>query len=105
MHDVVLVLTTFPIDPDEANAFARTLVEERLAACVNVHSAVTSIYRWEGAIEEAVERQLAIKTTTARLEALKARIKELHPYDVPEILVVPIAGGGEEYLRWVMDSV
>jgi periplasmic divalent cation tolerance protein len=105
MHDVVLVLTTFPIDPDEANAFARTLVEERLAACVNVHSAVTSIYRWEEAIEEAVERQLTIKTTTARLEALKARIKELHPYDVPEILVVPIAGGGEEYLRWVMDSV
>jgi periplasmic divalent cation tolerance protein len=105
MHDVVLVLTTFPIDPDEANAFARTLVEERLAACVNVHSAVTSIYRWEGAIEEAVERQLTIKTTTARLEALNARIKELHPYDVPEILVVPIAGGGEEYLRWVMDSV
>jgi periplasmic divalent cation tolerance protein len=105
MHDVVLVLTTFPLDPDEANAFARTLVEERLAACVNVHSPVISIYRWEGAIEEAVERQLTIKTTAARVEELKARIKELHPYDVPEILVVPVAGGGEEYLRWVMDSV
>ena len=103
MHDVVLVLTTFPTDPDEANAFARTLVEERLAACVNVHSPVTSIYRWEGAIEEAVERQLTIKTTTARVEALKARIKELHPYDVPEILVLPIADGGEDYLRWVRE--
>ena len=104
MPDVVLVLTTFPIDPDEANVFARMLVEERLAACVNVHSPVTSIYRWEGAIEEAVERQLTIKTTTARVEALKARIKELHPYDVPEILVVRIADGGDEYLRWVGEN-
>ena len=104
MYDVVLVLTTFPIEPDEANVFARTLVEERLAACVNVHSPVTSIYRWEGAVEEAVERQLTIKTTMSRLEALKARIAELHPYDVPEVLVIRIADGAEAYLQWVMQS-
>ena len=104
MPDVVIVLTTFPADPNGAQVFARALVEDGLAACVNVHQPMTSIYRWEGKVEDALEHQLTIKTTPARVAALIARIEELHPYDVPEILVLPIADGGTAYVQWVRDS-
>ncbi len=100
MADYVLVLTTMP-DDGRAEELARTLVGERLAACVNVHAPMASTYRWEGAIQRDAERPLTIKTTAARLEALKARLHELHPYEVPEFLVIPVAGGGEAYLRWL----
>ena len=103
MPDIAIVLTTFPADPDGAKAFARTLVDERLAACVNVQAPMTSIYRWEGAVEEALEHQLTIKTTTNHVADVIARIQELHPYDVPEILVLPVADGGEAYLRWIKE--
>ena len=100
----VIVLSTFPADGD-ADALARTLVDERLAACVNLLPPMTSMYRWEGKIERSLERQLIIKTTAAGVDQLKARLTELHPYDVPEILVIPIADGSAKYLEWLRNSV
>ena len=101
--DVALVLTTFPADQDPA-ALARTLVEERLAACVSVLAPMQSIYRWEGKVAQATEHQLIIKTTAARVETLKQRLHDLHPYDVPELLVLTISDGAESYLRWLSDN-
>lgn len=98
--DVFLVLTTIPGDLD-VDELARPLLEARLAACVNVLPPMRSIYRWQGAIETAEERQVIVKTTRARLGAVQAELSARHPYDVPELLVVPVAGGGEAYLRWV----
>ena len=100
----VIVLTTFPGDGD-STAFARTLVDERLAACVNVLPPMESIYRWKGAVEQASERQVIMKTTAAQLDDLNKRIATIHPYEVPELLVLPIAGGGEKYLKWISESV
>jgi periplasmic divalent cation tolerance protein len=100
----VIVLSTYPADQDPL-PLARTLVDERLVACVNVLPPMQSVYRWEGQREEAAERQLVMKTTADRVEALQARLVELHPYDVPELLVLPIADGAEPYLRWVHESV
>ena len=99
----VLVLTTLGAGADAA-AFARTLVDERLAACVNVLPAMTSIYRWKGAVEEDREQQLVIKTTPGRVAALEARFRDLHPYEVPEFLVLPAGGGSAAYLAWVAES-
>jgi periplasmic divalent cation tolerance protein len=101
--EYVLVLTTLPTDADGA-AFARTLVEEHLAACVNLLAPMESIYRWDGNIETEAERQLVIKTTRERVAALWDRVRELHPYDVPEFLVLPIVDGNDAYLRWVGES-
>jgi periplasmic divalent cation tolerance protein len=98
--DIIIVLTTLSVSTD-ARALAETLVDERLAACVNVLAAMDSVYRWEDEIEHQQERQLVIKTTTARLEALRERLAELHPYDVPELLVIPVTDGGQTYLDWV----
>jgi periplasmic divalent cation tolerance protein len=103
VDDFVLVLTTFPADGD-AGKLARALVDERLAACVNVLPPMRSIYTWRGSTEDAEERQLLIKTTTDRLKELQIRVKELHPYDVPEFLVVPILEGSHDYLTWVAES-
>jgi periplasmic divalent cation tolerance protein len=101
---LVIVLTTLPADAN-ATALARQLIDERLAACVNALAPMTSIYRWEGAIQEESERQLVIKTSTARLEALKARLHALHPYQVPEFLVLQVDGVSTRYAQWVDDSV
>jgi periplasmic divalent cation tolerance protein len=98
-----LVLTTCP-DATTAEEIARELVEERLAACGNVVPGLTSIYRWKGAIERADEWLLLLKTTSDRLEALAARMRELHPYDVPEILTIEIARGDADYVRWVVEE-
>ena len=100
---VAIVLTTFPADQDPA-PLARALVDEHLVACVNVHDVMHSIYRWAGKIEEASERQLVIKTTPARVDAVKKRIVELHPYEVPEVLVLPVADGSRAYLQWVHEA-
>jgi periplasmic divalent cation tolerance protein len=81
------------------------LVTERLAACVNVMHEMESIYRWRGQVETGRERQVIIKTTTDRIPALKARLHELHTYDLPEFIVVPIAGGSDPYLQWIRESV
>jgi periplasmic divalent cation tolerance protein len=101
---VVIVLTTLGADVDAAS-LARTLVEERLAACVNILPAMTSVYRWEGSVEEARERQLLIKTTADRVDMLESRLRALHPYAVPEFLVVPVAAGSDAYLAWLGESV
>ena len=101
---VSIVLTTLSADADAA-ALAKTLVEERLAACVNIVPGVTSIYRWQGAVSQDREQQLVIKTTTASLNALEARLRQLHPYDLPEFIVFHASGGSDAYLSWVIESV
>jgi periplasmic divalent cation tolerance protein len=101
--DTVVVLTTIGADADAA-ALARTLVEERLAACVNVLPPMTSVYRWKGQIEQDREQQMLIKTTAGRVAALEARLRTLHPYDVPEFLVIRVAGGSDAYLAWLRES-
>ena len=102
-HEYVMVLTTLPVDADSPG-FARSLVEERLAACVNLLAPMESVYRWEENIEQETERQVVIKTSRDRVAMLWDRIRELHPYDVPEFLVLPIVDGNDAYLRWVADS-
>jgi periplasmic divalent cation tolerance protein len=99
----VIVLTTVGADADAA-AIARTLVEERLAACVNLLPEMTSIYRWKGSVEQEREQQLVIKTSEACLAALEIRINELHPYDVPEFLVLRASDGSERYLAWMKET-
>ncbi|MBI3403815.1 MAG: divalent-cation tolerance protein CutA [Acidobacteria bacterium] len=91
-------------DDDRADALARTLVDERLAACVNVHSPMTSVYRWRGQVERERERQLVIKTTRDRLAAVETRLRALHPYELPEFIVVDADGGSAAYLQWVTDE-
>lgn len=90
----------------EARKLARAIVEKRLAACVNIHTApVESIYRWKGKIETAREYLLVIKTTARRVKALEREILRLHSYDTPEFLVLPVSSGSRAYLRWLIDSV
>jgi periplasmic divalent cation tolerance protein len=101
--DYVLVMTTLPAAHDAA-AVARALLEDRLAACVNVLPEMRSIYRWKGAIEEERERQVLIKTTRRRLTDLSERLRALHPYEVPEFIVVPIVDGSDAYLGWIGES-
>lgn len=96
----MVVWTTWPADGD-AGAFAKTLVEERLAACVNVLPPMLSFYRWNGAVETASERQLLIKTTAAHVAALEKRVQALHPYEVPEFVVLDITAGSPAYLSWL----
>ena len=101
--EYVVVLTTLPADVDSV-AFARGIIEERLAACVNLLPPMQSVYRWEGHVEQEAERQLIIKTTRDRTLALWDRVRELHPYEVPEFVVVPIVDGNDAYLRWIGES-
>ena len=101
--DCVLVWTTVGLTADW-RGISSILVAERLAACVNVLPEMESTYRWQGAIETGRERQLVIKTTAARIEALRARVHELHDYELPEFIVMPIAGGSEPYLNWIRES-
>jgi periplasmic divalent cation tolerance protein len=99
---VSIVLTTLGADADAA-ALARTLVEERLAACVNILPPMTSIYRWQGKLEQDREQQVVIKTSPDRVAALQTRLRQLHPYELPEFLVLD-ATGSDAYLAWVADS-
>ena len=89
----------------EGESLARTLVEERLAACVNRVRPVQSIYRWEGKVEQSEEELLIIKSKKSLLGKLQLRIKELHSYSVPEIIALPIVEGSEDYLRWVDEQL
>jgi periplasmic divalent cation tolerance protein len=103
IHDgAAIVLTTLAAEADAA-ALARTLVEERLAACVNVLPEMTSVYRWKGDIEQDREQQLVIKTSAESIEALRARLRELHPYELPEFLVLN-AQSSQTYLAWIADA-
>lgn len=99
----LVTLCTVP-DRDTGERIGKCLVEERLAACVNLIPGLTSIYRWQGKVENTSEVLLVIKTTGARFEAVRKRIKELHPYEVPEIIAVPIAHGDPEYLKWITEN-
>lgn len=101
---VLVVLSTFG-SLDEARAICRQLVEERLAACANLVPAVESIYRWQGAVETATETLAILKTTPEGFAKLEARLRELHAYEVPEIVALPVQGGSEAYLRWVGENV
>jgi periplasmic divalent cation tolerance protein len=100
----ILVLCTCPEDVVAAR-IATTLVEERLAACVNRLSRMASTYRWEGKVQTETETLLMIKTSAGRFEALSRRIHELHPYEVPEVLALPLVEGSERYLAWLGQSL
>lgn len=102
--DVRTVLTTVP-DAETGERIGRMLVEERLAACANVVPGVVSLYRWQGALERSTEALVVLKTTSNRLEALRARAVELHPYDVPEVIALAVEGGHSPYLAWVRAEV
>jgi periplasmic divalent cation tolerance protein len=101
--EYVIALSTFPAGADTARA-AHTLVEERLAACVNILPAMTSVYRWKDGVEQDSEHQLVMKTTRARVPSLWQRLQELHPYDVPEFVVIPVIDGNPVYLNWIGES-
>ena len=101
--DVLLVLTTVP-DTATAQEIADALVGGGLAACVTALPAATSTYRWQGAVERAEEIPLMIKTTRARLDALSAALRAHHPYEVPEILALPVEAGLPAYLAWVAEA-
>lgn len=100
MSEAVVVLTNLP-DRAAALHVARELIARRLAACVNVLAECTSVYRWQGTVENATEVPLLIKTRAALYPEVEAAIRELHPYELPEIIAVPIAYGLTEYLEWV----
>jgi len=101
--DTRIALTTIGSESD-ALSLAKTLVDERLAACVNVLPAMTSVYRWKESIEQDKEHQVVIKTSSDRLPALETRLRQLHPYELPEFLILDVEGGAA-YLAWVRESV
>lgn len=100
------ILICFCTCPDAGSAahLADTLVDERLAACVNIVPGLRSVYRWQGEVERSDEVLLLIKTTRARLPALSARVLELHPHELPEVVAVEVAGGLSAYLDWVAEQ-
>jgi uncharacterized protein involved in tolerance to divalent cations len=102
-NDCVVVWTTISTTAD-GHQLASTLVEEGLAACVNVLPQMDSVYWWKGEVQSDHERQLIMKTTAARVPALQARLLQLHEYDVPEFLVLPVVGGSDAYLNWIRES-
>ena len=91
-------------DAEWLAGFTRTMVEERLAACGHTATAIRSIYRWQGAVHDDAEVLLILKTRAALSGALAARVRALHPYQLPEVLALPVAGGSEPYLDWVRSA-
>lgn len=105
MTDKVVVLVTCG-SAKEARRIAKAVVEQKLAACVNILDArVQSIYRWEGRVESAKEFLLVMKTSRQRMAALQKKIEQLHGYDLPEIIALPIVAGSRRYLAWIADSI
>jgi periplasmic divalent cation tolerance protein len=102
--ETIVVFSTLP-DAETARKVGRSLVEEKLAACVNIIPQIESIYRWKGAIESANETLAVIKTTAEKYSLLEARIRELHSYETPEIISLQIGGGLPDYLNWIEQSV
>ncbi len=100
MTDKIVVLTTCA-SREQAESIAKRLVEQRLAACVNLLAGVHSVYRWRGAVEESSEWLLIIKSRRNLFEPLQAEIRRLHSYDVPEALALPVVDGSEAYLDWL----
>jgi periplasmic divalent cation tolerance protein len=104
MTDKILVLSTCAAEAD-AERLARALLDTRLAACVNVVPGVRSFYRWKGEIESEIEFMLIIKTSRDLFPALRAEIEKLHPYEVPELLALPVLAGAENYLSWLESNL
>jgi periplasmic divalent cation tolerance protein len=104
MTDKRVVLTTTG-SHDEARKIARELVEQHLAACVNIVPRIESVFRWQGTVEKAEEFLLIIKTTEKASERVQVLIRGIHSYDLPECIVLPISQGSDAYLRWIEDSV
>jgi periplasmic divalent cation tolerance protein len=102
MLHVVLITAK---DSAEAERISKQLVEEKLAACVNVLPKISSTYRWKGKVVHASEALLLVKTSDEKLDGLIARVKELHSYEIPEILALPIERGSREYLKWLEESL
>ena len=100
MEQVLIVMTNLP-NAQAASTLASALVEARLAACVNLLPAVQSVYRWQGKVERATEMTLLIKTTQRHYAALEAAIRAAHPYDLPEVIALPVTAGLPSYLQWV----
>ena len=98
--DVVVLYTTFE-NMAAAKNCGRTLVEERLAACVNILPDMVSVYRWEGEVEQADEAVMIVKTTRVRMDEVIHRIVQLHDYETPAIVALPVIGGGAHYLNWI----
>lgn len=103
--DEICIALTTAGSAGEAQRLARALVERRLAACVNIIPGVRSVYRWKGKVEDVEEAMLVIKTSRGQAGALQAALKELHTYDLPEFLLLPVAGGGAAYLAWLRDGL
>jgi periplasmic divalent cation tolerance protein len=101
----VRVVMTTAADPDEAAHLARTLVEERLAACATLIPGVESIYRWQGNVESSTETLVLFKTGPDQLEALEARLSELHSYEIPEFLALKVDAASQPYLDWLEESL
>ena len=104
MSDKKLVLTTAG-SQEEAEKIAQALVERRLAACVNLVGPIQSVYRWQGNVETAAEHLLVIKTTADLFDAVARAIRELHSYELPECIQLPIEAGSAEYMKWIEESV
>jgi periplasmic divalent cation tolerance protein len=103
MSEFVLALSTAG-SADEARTIANALVSEQLAACVNIIDSIRSIYRWQGAVESASESLMLIKTRSALLTTIEARLRDLHSYEVPELIAIPIGQGAQLYLDWLLAS-
>ncbi len=101
--EALVVYITAPSE-EEAAKIAKALVKERLAACVNIIKDIRSIYSWQGKIEDERELLMIVKTRPELFSSLKTRVKELHPYAVPEIIVLPVVDGSEEYLAWLRET-
>jgi periplasmic divalent cation tolerance protein len=101
--DAVVCLVTTP--PDQARPIAEALVGRGLVACVNIVASVASVYRWQGAVEHDEETLIVIKTTRTAVPALDAALRELHPYETFELVVLDVTGGSADYLAWIGDSV
>ena len=104
MSEPLVVLSTVGT-PDDAQRIARQLVERGLAACVNVVTGIGSVYRWKGQVESETEHLLVIKTTAEAFEPMRAALVSLHPYEVPEVLALPVRAGHGPYLAWLDDNV
>jgi len=104
MTEYIQVTTTTGTRHD-AEQIASELVSRRLAACVQITGPIASTFRWQGKVETAEEWMCTVKTTRAQLDAIKTLFREIHPYEVPEVIATPIVGGGEAYLKWLEQQV
>ena len=103
MSEAIIVITSFP-DKESASTFAQLLIEDRLAACVNILGACTSIYRWQDVSESAEEIPVFIKTQKKHYNRVEELINTMHPYELPEVIIVPVIGGLPAYLQWINEE-